>query len=163
MADKFTIMFVCTGNTCRSPMAEGALRHLLKDKYGEKVKVISSGTMGSTGFPATIYGIEAAKLWDIDNSGHLSQALTKELIDKSDLIFAMSPNHYKEIVRLRSGAESKTYLFKKFPESGGKGEGVNDPIGMDLDEYNKTFLEIGEQLGKVLPEIEKLIDEKFNA
>ena len=93
----------------------------------------------------------------------MSQTLTKELIDKSDLIFAMSPSHYKEIIRLRSSAESKTFLFKKFPEPGGKGEGVSDPIGMALEEYNKTFLEIGEQLGKVLPEIEKMINEKINA
>ena len=156
-------MFVCTGNTCRSPMAEGALKHLLKDKYGDKVEVISSGTSAATGFPATLYGIEAAKLWDVDTSSHLSRSLTKDLIDKSDLIFAMTPRHYNEILRLRSHAESKTYLFKNFPDSSGNGEGVGDPIGMALEEYNKTFLELGEQLGKVLPDIEKLINEKLNA
>lgn len=141
-------------------MAEGALRTLLSGKRPGKFKVISSGTSAPSGYPATKYAIEAAKIWDSDISGHESQPLTTGLIDEADLIFAMMPGHYQLILNLRSGAESKTYLFKRFPDKGSQGEGVADPIGQSLDVYNRTFLEIGEQLGKHLDEIIKRIDEK---
>ena len=126
-------------------------------------EVISSGTASASGYPATMYAIEAAKIWDCDISGHESQPLTAELIDRSDLIFAMTPSHYQEIVKIDRQAIGKTYLLKNFPDPRSRGEGVNDPIGQSLDMYNETFLEIGEYLGKHLPEIVKRIDEKTNA
>ncbi|MEA1980437.1 MAG: hypothetical protein U9N54_05640 [candidate division Zixibacteria bacterium] len=163
MSKTFKIMFVCTGNTCRSPMAEGALKILLKKENKGKFEVCSSGTSAASRFPATMYAIEAAKIWDADISMHKSQPLTKQLIEQSDLIFALTSSHYKEIVKLKKSAKEYTYLLKKFPEKGGDGEGVVDPIGQDLGKYNETFLEIGEILGKILPEIVKRIDEKNNA
>jgi len=67
MKKKYVILFVCTGNTCRSPMAEGALRTLLEKKRPDKFEVISAGTAAASGFPATIFAIEAAKIWDTDD------------------------------------------------------------------------------------------------
>ncbi len=160
MSDMFTIMFVCTGNTCRSPMAEGAMKVLLEKKCPGKFKVISSGTSAATGFPATLYAIEAAKIWDADISAHQSQGLTSDLLEKSDLIFAMTPSHYNEILRLKKDVADKTYLFKNFPNPSSKGEGLSDPIGQELSVYNETFLEIGEYLGKYLDEIVKRIEDK---
>ncbi len=160
MSKKFVIMFVCTGNTCRSPMAEAALTVLLNGKRPGKAEVISSGTSAASNFPATMYAIEASKIWEADLSKHQSKPLTKDLIDKSDLIFAMTPSHYSDIIATDKRAERKTYLFKLFPDTGRDGEGVADPIGRELEKYNETFLEIGECLGEMLPEIVKRIDEK---
>jgi len=157
---KFKIMFVCTGNTCRSPMAEAALKVLLEKERPGKYEVISSGTSAANGFPATMYGIEAAKIWDADLSQHKSQPLNPQLIEDADLIFAMTPSHYKEIIRMRKDAAGKTYLFKNFPDPSPKGDGLADPIGQELAVYNETFLEIGEYLGKYLPEILNRIDAK---
>ena len=162
MADKFVVMFVCTGNTCRSPMAQGALRVLLEKERPGKFEVISSGIAGAEGFPATTYAVEAARIWDADISDHASQPLTKSLIDRSDLILAMSGRHVTEVLRLAPEAANKTFLLKRFPETGAVGEEVEDPIGQPLERYNETFLEIGEYLGKHLPEIVKRIDEKTN-
>lgn len=160
--NKFVIMFVCTGNTCRSPMAEGALRMLLEKEVPEKFEVISSGTFGADGYPATQYAREAAKMWDIDLSSHASQQLTEELIEEADLIFAMTPEHFLQIVALSPKAVDKVFLFKNYPAPGPNGEGVEDPIGRDLAKYNEVFLEIGEYLGKNLPEIVKRIEAKTN-
>ncbi|UCD62667.1 MAG: low molecular weight protein arginine phosphatase [Candidatus Zixiibacteriota bacterium] len=160
MKDKFVILFVCTGNTCRSPMAAGALKSLLEKERAGKFEVISAGTAAATGFPATMYAIEAARVWDVDLSGHLSRSLTGALIDEADLILAMAPQHLKEVLRIRPDAGSKAFLFKNFPDAGGDGESVADPIGASLEVYNRTFLEIGEYLGKFLDEIVKRIDEK---
>jgi len=159
----FTILFVCTGNTCRSPMAEGALRVLLEKERPGKFRVMSAGTSAGASFPATIFAIEAAKIWNCDISGHRSQPLTAPLIDQADLIFGMTDKHVAEVLRLRPDARDKTFLFKNFPDNAPVGEPVADPIGQALERYNETFLEIGEYLGKYLPEIVKRIDEKTNA
>lgn len=160
MKDKFVVLFVCTGNTCRSPMAEGALRSLLEKTHDGKVEVVSAGTAAAAGFPATMYAIEAAKVWDVDISSHLSQPLSTALIDEADLILVMTTQHYHEVTRMKRNAANKTFLLKNFPNDGADGEPVVDPIGQSLDRYNETFLEIGEYLGKYLGDITKRIDEK---
>ncbi len=162
MSGSFKIMFVCFGNTCRSPMAEGALRKLLENKNISGIDIYSSGTAGGIGFEATPYAIEAAKIWEADISSHCSQTLSAEIIYRADLILAMEKSHCQEVLRLCPEAENKVYLLKKFPVSGCNGEGVNDPIGGSLDMYNHTFLEIGEELGRILPEILEKVDEKKN-
>ena len=162
-AEPYRIMFVCTGNTCRSPMAEGALRVLLASKLpASSVEVLSSGTSAATGYPATMYAIEASKIWDADISEHESQPLTEALVEKTDLILTMTASHLKS-VREHVGVESKSYMLKNFPESDPVGEEVEDPIGQPLDRYNETFLEIGECLGEHLNEIVQRIEEKKNA
>lgn len=163
MSDKYTIMFVCSGNTCRSPMAVGALKVLLEKKRPGKFEIISSGTGAATGFPATEFAIEAAKIWNCDLTGHRSQPVTEELINQSDLIVAMTPGHLRELVRIKPDSQSKYFLLKNFPDESSDGDGVDDPIGMPLDYYKDTFLEIGEEIGRFLPEIIRRIDETVNA
>ena len=86
MSDPFVIMFVCTGNTCRSPMAEYALRSLIDQERPGVAEVLSAGTLGLEGQPATRYGQVAGRMWDLDMSSHLNQPLTAELIERADLI-----------------------------------------------------------------------------
>lgn len=160
MSEKYVIMFVCTGNTCRSPMAEGALRVLLEKERPGKFEVISSGTHAASHYPATIYAIEAARIWDADISGHQSQPLSKELIDRADLILGMTESHVQQVLKLDPRAADRTYLFKNFPDASPHGEDVEDPIGEPLDAYNQTFIEIGEHLGRHLDEFVRRIDEK---
>lgn len=160
MIGSFKIMFVCFGNTCRSPMAEGALRKLLENRNISGVHVYSSGTSGGIGFKATPYAVEAAKIWEADISSHHSQPLTAEIIDRADLILTMEMSHCQEVLRLCPDAENKVYLLKKYPVSGCHGEGVDDPIGGSLDMYNQTFLEIGEEIGRILSDILITVEEK---
>ena len=156
-------MFVCTGNTCRSPMAEGALRVLLEKERAGRFEVISSGTSAAIGFPATEYAIEASKLWKSDISEHESQTLTAELIDKTDLILAMTPSHYRQLMTINPHSQSKYFLLKNFPDPDPFGAAVDDPIGQPLDRYKDTFLEIAEEIGRISPEIVKRIDEIVDA
>lgn len=150
---RFKILFVCTGNTCRSPMAAGGLRALLKGKNIETIEVLSAGTHAATGSPATEYAMEAVKTWHGDLSDHRARPLTRELLEEVDLILVMSSSHYQIVNTMSPEAIDKTFMLKKFPEPGGGGEGVNDPIGGSLDMYNQTFLEIGEELGRFLPDL----------
>lgn len=160
---KYVIMFVCSGNTCRSPMAEYALRSLIDRERPGAAEVLSAGTLGLQGQPATRYAQEAGRVWDLDMSPHLNQSLTAELVEQADLIYAMAPEHHQKILEMVSKASGKTYLLKNFPDTSGIGDRVEDPIGMDLDVYNEVFLEIGEYLGKHLPEILDRLDRKQHA
>ncbi len=149
----YRILFVCTGNTCRSPMAEGAMRILLTERGITNIEVNSAGIAAPPGCPATHYAQEAVKTWNADISKHRSRPIAAELIEEADLVLTMTTNHYRDVMALCPDAEDRTFLLKKFPEPGPDGEGIEDPIGGSLDVYNHTFLEIGEEIGRILPEI----------
>jgi len=144
-------------------MAEYAMRSLIEKERPGKSEVISAGIAAGNGFPATRYAVEAARMWELDVSPHQSQQLSPRLIEKADLILAMAPEHHRQVTQLVPSAADRTFLLKNFPDNSPVGEDVEDPIGRELEDYNQTFLEIGEYLGKYLPEIVKRLDEKKDA
>jgi len=156
----FKVLFVCTGNTCRSPMAEGALRVLLQGRGVENIEVYSAGTSAVPACPATQYAMEAVKTWNADISRHKSRPLSQELLEEVDLILVMTPSHYQAVVSMLPEIEERTFLLKNFPEPGRDGDGVADPIGGSLDMYNQTFLEIGEELGRILDHVIEMSEKK---
>jgi len=123
-------LFVCTGNTCRSPMAEGIFRKYLAEKLKCDVdqlnkigyKICSAGIMDVAGVPASAEAIAACAAKRIDLTAHRSQGLSKELIEESDLIFAMERMHQQKIIALSHEAANKCFLL-----AGDKG--IADPIG----------------------------------
>jgi protein-tyrosine-phosphatase len=159
---RFKILFVCTGNTCRSPMAEGALRALLEGRKIDTIEVMSAGTAVAPGSPATLYAMEAVKTWNADISRHKARPLSPELIEEADLILVMTPTHFHSVMTMVPDAEERTFLLKGYPEPGDDGDGVADPIGGSLDQYNQTFLEIGEELGRILPDLIASASKKKN-
>ncbi len=156
---EFNILIVCTGNTCRSPMAEGILKHLLKSKDIDNIAVSSAGTAGLENYPATENAVEAAKIWDIDISGHRSRGVNRQIVDSADLILGMSTNHVDYVLNLSPEAKNKTYLFKGFPQPYSPAqESVRDPIGGSLELYNQTYLELDETIRRVERQIIDMSD-----
>ncbi len=154
MSEKYKVLIVCTGNTCRSPMAEGILRHLLDERGIDNIEVSSAGTFAVNGIPAAENGIIVCRDWGIDISKHSSRKLTPGMLETNDLILAMSPDHLKAIRSLLP-VDDKMYLIKNFPEKTNSMnmEAVDDPIGGSLEVYSRTFLELDEILRKALPTI----------
>lgn len=136
----FNILFVCTGNTCRSPMAEAVTRAELGRRGWRHVEVASAGVAALDGAYASEAAIRATGKQGIDLRGHRSRSLSPELLDWADLILAMSPSHLARVERM--GAADKGALLSEFASGDPRSAGVSDPFGGDDAVYDRTLAEL---------------------
>ncbi len=158
---KFHVLFVCTGNSCRSPMAEGILKSLLPPEYRDKIKISSAGTGDFWGMPASDLAIEISEEHGIDISGHRSRGLTRGLMEKANLVLVMAKDH-EEFIRFHYPAfRDNVFLLKKFDRNKNILRRVNieDPIGQGKEIYQKVFDEIYREIERILPRILQLADD----
>ena len=132
----YNILFVCTGNTCRSPLAEVIARRALEQRGWDHVRVDSAGTSAAWGAPASAGSSEAAAEIGLDLSGHRSQPLTTELVEQADIILAMTPGHLEAVEALDGGAQVS--LLGEFISGPGAGEPIEDPVGGPPEEYEEV-------------------------
>lgn len=156
---------VCTGNICRSPMAEGLLRRRLAERDCTDVEVISAGTWAYEGNPASegARGVFRARGWDLQP--HRARELTADLLREADLVVGMTSVHRREILELDADAAGKTLLLKELAEiradavpgdtsarlaallAGRRPEprralDLDDPMGLPQFAYERSFSEI---------------------
>lgn len=143
-----TILVVCTGNICRSPMAAGLLRSRLKeDEERRGWRVVSAGTWASEGRPASAYAVAEMDERGIDIGGHRSRSLNAELMEKADLVLVMTRNHAEALSVAFPDHEHKVYLLS---EMVGQVYDISDPYGGTRLEYSY-----------IAQELEQLIDEGY--
>ena len=129
-----TILFLCTGNVCRSPMAEGLFRHAVKGR-GE-FRILSAGLGAMDGQPPTNHSVQAMRELGIDISHQRSRALTAELVRSADLILGMTHSHTDTVALLYPKAAEKTFLLREFDETLEPYEkDISDPIGSPYHIY----------------------------
>jgi len=131
---KFNILFVCTGNTCRSPMAEGIFGTLVDKKYCD---VKSAGVLQMNGVPPAQNAQEIVKEYGGSITHKLSQTVTRELIDWADLILVMEYRHYIYILEISQKATMKTFLLKEYKKKVKYNE-ISDPVGKDIVAYREA-------------------------
>lgn len=141
------ILFVCTGNTCRSPAAEVLARASAAERGIETVAVASAGTFAFPNQPAAGVSVAVARDRGLDLGRHRSRELDLELVEWADLIVAMTTSHAHGVGEIAPGA-SVALLTEFFPESDPRhGRGVADPVGGDREVYEATYRELEDAIG----------------
>jgi protein-tyrosine-phosphatase len=145
------ILFVCTGNTCRSAIAEAIARKVAVERGLPDVELQSAGTSAWDGAPASDGALLVGMERSLDLSQHRAQMLSRELIRDADLVLAMGPHHLERIEAL--GGAGKAYLVTDFASHGADSHPVNDPIGGELDVYRATVDELDVEIRRVFDRI----------
>src|SRR5256885_10690573 len=149
-----TILFVCTGNICRSPMAEGIFRRAVEGRG--TYRVLSAGLGAMEGQPPSPYAIQAVRELGIDISGQRSRMLTPELVQQADYIFGMTHSHLDTVMLLYPQAAEKTFLLRDFDETLDIFEkDISDPIGGSYEVY----LNCRDQIEQGLPSLLRFIEQ----
>lgn len=153
-AMRMTVLLVCTGNTCRSPMAEGLTAKLMAklrgvdagdlDKHG--VRVLSAGVTASPGMPVSAGAVSAASKLGVDIASHRSRPLTLDLVNDADVIYTMTAAHREMVLAMAPHARSKVHRLD--PD-----DDVSDPIGRDDSFYDATARQIEQALERRAEEL----------
>ena len=158
-----TILFVCTGNTCRSAMAEGIFKKILKERTEDdsKFNILSAGISALPGMSPTPEAIKVMTEQGIDISRHITTQVKEDLVKKADLILVMSKTHKDYIKTKFTFTQDKIYLLKEFAQIGefksirstDENYEVVDPLGRPIEFYRIVARELKENLEKILDKI----------
>ncbi|MCD6307926.1 MAG: low molecular weight protein arginine phosphatase [Candidatus Latescibacteria bacterium] len=168
--NSFLLLFVCTGNICRSPMAEGIMKDIVLDEIDSKrqimpLEILSAGTGTSRGHGASSFAVKVADEHGINLMYHRSRPISEQILSASDLILTMEQAHTDIILEMlpEKNAVFPLKLFGR--KDGGEIESVDiiDPIGREEETYQLVFAEIQQELKRVSPIIFSLALDKFRA
>jgi protein-tyrosine-phosphatase len=151
MADIKNIIVVCTGNACRSPMAEGFLKKLLPDS--SRHSIASAGISAVDGFAPTPAAVQAMQEHQIDISCFRSSCFSRELARASDIILVMAKHHRDFISENMPDMKEKAFLYKEFAGIEEKPQDIQDPIGQPIEVYRIVCNEIKAASEKIAEKI----------
>ncbi|MFC5711520.1 low molecular weight protein arginine phosphatase [Thalassorhabdus alkalitolerans] len=142
------ILFVCTGNTCRSPMAEA----LMKKKAGEQVEIKSAGVHAFPGMGASEGTTSVLNEREIPLN-HSARLVDRELVEWADLILTMTKSHFQLLAAKFPAAAEKAFTIKEFANDENHGD-ISDPIGGTIEDYRNTARELDALLDKVIQKLD---------
>jgi protein-tyrosine-phosphatase len=140
------LLFVCSGNTCRSALAEALARKIAARRRIEDLNVSSAGTNAWDNTPATDEALLVGMERGLDLAGHRARRLTSAMVSEADLIFVMTPGHLEPVKQM--GGRGKAHVIDEYA-SGAADQGISDPYGGDLEEYRRTADTLENELEKL--------------
>jgi protein-tyrosine-phosphatase len=153
-----TVLIVCTGNICRSPMAVAILQHLLQARGVDDIAVRSAGTAPWDGAPASEGSYLVSLEHGLDLSSHRARQLTTDIVADAALILGMSAGHVDRAIQL--GGAGKSFLLGAYAGEPAEDAEVSDPFGGEIEEYRETYDRLVSLLEAALP---RLIAERHDA
>ncbi|HZE08863.1 MAG TPA: low molecular weight protein arginine phosphatase [Gemmatimonadaceae bacterium] len=145
------LLFVCSGNTCRSPLAEALAKKVAASRGIEDISVSSAGTNAIENVPATDEALLVGMERGLDLTGHRSRQLTPAIVSEADLIFVMTPGHLEQVKQM--GGRGKVHVIDEYA-SGATDKGISDPYGGDLDAYRNTTDSLEEELERLFDRLQ---------
>jgi protein-tyrosine phosphatase len=136
------VLFVCTGNICRSPFAAALFNKLAKIKDLQDVKAESAGVLALPDRPATDLAVRVAAEHGVDLTEHRAKSVSTDLVETSDLILVMEKSHQDALVASFPEVAGKILMVRHFARSGSRRRGIADPYGLAYDAYRFCFLDI---------------------
>lgn len=151
----YRLLFVCTGNTCRSPMAEAVTRDILRTRGWEGFEVRSAGAGAFPGSPPSGGAVRAAAARGVELGDHRATLLTRREVEWADLILTMSRSHLMRVSELGGGGRAALLTaYAEGREAAAETEDIPDPVGGTDREYEETYERLEELVEKVLVRLE---------
>ncbi len=136
------ILFVCTGNICRSPFAEGLFTKVVTQRGLKSITADSAGLLALPDNTATHLAQQVAAEYGVDLAEHKAKSVSKNLVEWSDLILVMEKSHEDALLAAFPEAAGRVLLLRHFARQGSRRRGIADPYGLQYEAYRFCFLDI---------------------